>query len=51
MCSVTAMKTAEINAKCDIMKLNIAVNNVLNIKSYCNEYKENLRSDGLDITK
>lgn len=51
MCSVTAMKTAEINAKCDILKLNIALNNVYNIKNYCNEYKENLRPDVLDITK
>lgn len=47
--SCTALKMAGMNKKCEISKLNMAVNNILNIKNYFNEDKENLHSNNQDI--
>ncbi|KAE9525082.1 hypothetical protein AGLY_014496 [Aphis glycines] len=47
--SCTALKMAGMNKKCEISKLNMAVNNILNIKNYFNEDKENLYSNNQDI--
>uniref|UniRef100_A0A2S2NR40 Uncharacterized protein n=1 Tax=Schizaphis graminum TaxID=13262 RepID=A0A2S2NR40_SCHGA len=47
--SCTALRMAGMNKKCEISKLNMAVNNILNIKNYFNEDKENLNSNNQDI--
>jgi len=51
MCSCTALRMAGMNKKCEISKLNLAVNNVFNIKNYFNEDKENQHSNNQDIIK
>ncbi|KAL4135676.1 hypothetical protein QTP88_007272 [Uroleucon formosanum] len=47
--SCTALRMAEMKNKCEISKLNLAVNNVFNIKNYFNEDKENSHSNNQDI--
>ena len=51
MCSCAALKMAGINKKCEISKLNLAVNNIFNIRNYFNEDKEHLHSNKQDIIK
>lgn len=51
MCSCTALRMAGMKKKCEISKLNLAVNNVFNIKNYFNEDKENSHSNNQDIIK
>lgn len=51
MYSVTAMKQAEINKNCDLLKLNLALKNVINIKNYYYNHKESLQTNCLDLSK
>ncbi|XP_022162874.1 uncharacterized protein LOC111028511 [Myzus persicae] len=47
--SCAALRMAGMNEKSEISKLNLAVNNLFNIKNYINEDKENLHSNNQDI--
>lgn len=45
------MKQAEINTNCDLLKLNLALKNVNNIKHYFYDHKECLQPNCLDLSK
>lgn len=51
MCSCSVLRMARINNKCEIAKLNMAMNNIFNIKNYFNEVKEDLHLNNQDIVR
>jgi len=51
VCSVTALRSAEMIEKFEIAKLNIVINNISTIQNYYNEDYNYILQDGLDLTK
>lgn len=51
VCSVKALRSAEMTEQFEIAKLNIVINNISTIQNYYNEDHNYILQDGLDLTK